>query len=277
MQAAAWGQLRMPLLGQVSGVACPGNWRLGRAPSQEGRLIARCGGGGRSLARRYRGAVGGDAGGEYVSLVKRRAGGAELVTPRPRVHIDPFLGVLGFSPAVLGVAARWRRWPGERLLGARGAACDGVGVWERAGGGVDAGGVAFRNGSAGGVWIRCAGVLLTVGAMMEWGVFGMGMANRLSRENGPGWGGGGMGSRFGCSLQWIAGEGDGECPRVGDVAAGASEDGGFGERIADVPECGGAAGCVGGRRGLGGGFSRRVEPVGGGGRGFGGGRGVRDG
>ena len=44
---------------------------------------------------------------EYAPLARRWAG---LVVPRPRVHIDPFMGVLGFSLAVLGVVAGWRRW-----------------------------------------------------------------------------------------------------------------------------------------------------------------------
>lgn len=39
-----------------------------------------------------------------------------VVTPRPLVHIDPFVGVVGFSLVVLGVWAGWRRSPQVRWL-----------------------------------------------------------------------------------------------------------------------------------------------------------------
>jgi hypothetical protein len=78
---------------------------------------------------------------EYAPLAKRWAGGPDplqwnepipyavhehygwkldaalgLVTPRPRVHIDPFVGVVVFSLAALGVLAGWRRSPQVRWL-----------------------------------------------------------------------------------------------------------------------------------------------------------------
>jgi len=180
---------------------------------------------------------------------------AGVVAPRPRVHIDPFVGVLGFSLAVLGVVAGWRRWPQVRwlvMLGAAGVvlalangnwvhgllyavapvfgkarvparalvwlsfamgplAAYGLDALRRREGWAPAGvagamvGVAGLAGAtttgfwalAGGAvllatWRRAlavggAAVVLTVGAMMEWGsVFQVGMANRLSRENVPG-------------------------------------------------------------------------------------------
>ncbi len=45
-----------------------------------------------------------------------------VVTPRPRVHIDPFVGVVGFSLVMLGVLAGWRRAPQVRWLVGLGAA-----------------------------------------------------------------------------------------------------------------------------------------------------------
>jgi len=39
-----------------------------------------------------------------------------IVTPRPPVHIDPFIGIVAFSLAMLGVYHGWRRFPQVRLL-----------------------------------------------------------------------------------------------------------------------------------------------------------------
>ena len=39
-----------------------------------------------------------------------------IVTPRPPIHIDPFIGIVAFSLALLGVYHGWRRLPQVRLL-----------------------------------------------------------------------------------------------------------------------------------------------------------------
>lgn len=141
-----------------------------------------------------------------------------LVIPRPRVHIDPFVGVVGFSLVVLGVWVGWRRFPQVRWLVGLGAA--GV-VLSLANGSFVHGvlyavapvfgkarvparalvllGLAMGPLAAYGMdalrarvsrWAVSPAVLsgvLVVIAMIEWGsVFSVGMANRLTRENIPG-------------------------------------------------------------------------------------------
>lgn len=178
-----------------------------------------------------------------------------LVKPRPRVHIDPFVGVVGFSLVMLGVLAGWRRSPqvrwmvglaaagvvlslangnfvhgvlyavvpmfGKARVPARALVLLGFAVgplaaygvdalrrrgWRRpawVAGGMVAGGL-LGGAGASSVWalagalvlvagwrrmvtMEVAAGALTVMAMMEWGsVFGVGMANRLTRENVPG-------------------------------------------------------------------------------------------
>jgi hypothetical protein len=45
-----------------------------------------------------------------------------IFTPRPPVHIDPFIGIVAFSLALLGLYHGWRRLPQVRLLAALAAA-----------------------------------------------------------------------------------------------------------------------------------------------------------
>ncbi len=141
-----------------------------------------------------------------------------LVMARPRVHIDPFVGVVGFSLVVLGVLAGWRRSPqvrwlvglgavgivlslangnfvhgvlyavapvfGKARVPARALVLLGFAMGPLAAYGLDALRRRVSRWTISPAWLT--GVLVVI-AMMEWGsVFGVGMANRLTRENVPG-------------------------------------------------------------------------------------------